>query len=203
MRKELQYYTIDQSYGGNQSWFRDPMMKLGGCGAATACDSCICLGLYKNKKNLYPYDLNQLSKEDYIRFAMMMKPYLRPRMQGINTLELFIDGFAQYLIEFKDQSISLEGFSRENKVAKAKAIIRQQINQELPIPYLLLRHKSASMKFFLWHWFLIVGYEEQGEDFQVKVATYGNYYWLSLKELWDTGYNDKGGMVLITEKSKG
>ncbi len=197
MRKELQYYTIGSSYGGNQSWFPDPMMNLGGCGAATACDSCICLGLNQKKTKLYPYDLHHLTKSDYIRFAMEMKPYLRPRMQGINTLKLFIDGFSQYLWEHGDKSILLEAFSGDNTLEQAKEVIRHQIGRELPIPYLLLRHKSQAMKFFLWHWFLIVGYEEFEEDFYVKVATYGNYHWLSLKELWNTGYKQKGGMVLI------
>ncbi len=197
MRKEMSYFTIEHSYGGNQSWFRDPMMKLGGCGAATACDSCICLGLYKERASLYPYDLHRLSKEDYIRFAMKMKPYLRPRMQGINTLELFIDGFHQYLSELREGSIQLEAFSIEHTLDRAKEIIRQQIDQKLPIPYLLLRHKSYSMKDLVWHWFLVIGYEEFEDEFHIKIATYGNYRWLSLKELWNTGYSEKGGMVLI------
>ncbi len=201
MRKELSYFTIEHSYGGNQSWFRDPMMKLGGCGAATACDSCICLGLYKEKESLYPYDLRKLSKEDYIRFAMKMKPYLRPRMQGINTLELFIDGFNQYLSELGAGSIQLEAFSIEHTLDSAKEIIRQQIDLKLPIPYLLLRHKSYSMKDLVWHWFLVIGYEEFEDEFYIKIATYGNYRWLSLKELWNTGYSEKGGMVLIRDNS--
>jgi hypothetical protein len=201
MRKELSYFTIDHSYGGNQSWFRDPMMKLGGCGAATACDSCICLGLYKEKEALYPYDIRRLSKEDYIRFAMKMKPYLRPRMQGINTLELFIDGFTQYLSDFSDGRVQLEAFSIENTLDRAKEIIRQQIDQKIPIPYLLLRHKNYTMKNLVWHWFLVIGYEEFEDEFQIKIATYGNYSWLSLNELWNTGYSEKGGMVLIKDKS--
>ncbi len=202
MRKELQYFSIDKSYGGNQSWFRDPMMKLGGCGAATACDSCISMGLLHNKTGLYPFDLNQLSKEDYIRFVMEMKPYLRPRVQGINTLKLFIDGFSQYLVDQNESGVRLEAFSGENSLIKAKEAIRQQIGLDLPIPYLLLRHKSQGMKFFVWHWFLIIGYEEFEDDFYVKAVTYGNYHWLSLKELWDTGYKEKGGMVLIKPASK-
>ncbi len=202
MRKELQYFSIDKSYGGNQSWLRDPMMRLGGCGAATACDSCICLGLLHNKKGLYPYKLDQLSKEDYIRFVMEMKPYLRPRIQGINTLKLFIEGFSQFLADQKEYEVGLEEFSGENSLMKAKEAIRRQIRINLPIPYLLLRHKSQRMKFFVWHWFLIIGYEEFEEEFYVKAVTYGNYHWLSLKELWDTGYKEKGGMVIINTASK-
>ena len=201
MRKELSYYSIDQSYGGNQNWFRDLMMKLGGCGAATACDTCISLGLHKNMKSLYPYDLNKISKEDYIRFAMVMKPYLRPRMQGINTLKLFIDGFSKYLSQNYDNGIRLEAFPGDNTLNKAKEVIHAQIDQKLPIPFLLLRHKSYTMKFLVWHWFLIIGYEEFSEEFYIKIATYGKYHWLSLKELWDTGFRERGGMVILRDNS--
>jgi hypothetical protein len=177
------------------------MMKLGGCGAATACDSCICLGLFKKKETLYPYDLHKLTKEDYIRFAMRMKPYLRPRMQGINTLKRFIDGFLSYLSELGDTSIHLEAFSGDLSLDSAREVIRRQIDRDLPIPYLLLRHKSDSLKNFVWHWFLVVGYEEFEEEMYIKVATYGNYHWLSLKELWNTGYRNKGGMVILEDNS--
>jgi hypothetical protein len=177
------------------------MMKLGGCGAATACDSCICLGLFKKKETLYPYDLQKLTKEDYIRFAMRMKPYLRPRMQGINTLKRFINGFSSYLSELGDMSIHLEAFSGDLSLDSAREVIRRQIDRDLPIPYLLLRHKSDSLKNFVWHWFLVVGYEEFDEEMYIKVATYGNYHWLSLKELWNTGYRNKGGMVILEDNS--
>ena len=40
----------------------------------------------------------------------------------------------------------------------------------------------------------------------IKVATYGKAHWLSLKELWDTGFDEKGGLVLFeadqTEKEE-
>jgi hypothetical protein len=122
-------------------------------------------------------------------------------MQGINTLELFIDGFTKYLSEYGDGSVQLDTFSIENTLDRAKEVIRQQIDQQLPIPYLLLRHKSYSMKNLVWHWFLVIGYEEFEDEFQIKIATYGNYSWLSLKELWNTGHSEKGGMVLIKDNS--
>jgi hypothetical protein len=196
MRKELTYFNIDQSYGGNQDWFRDPIMKLGGCAAATACDSCIYLALHSNREHLYPYDYRKLDREAYVKFAMSMKPYLRPRLQGINKLSLYIEGFSQYLANVRENGIKLVEFSGEQSLDNAKAVIRQQLDHDRPIPYLLLRHKSWQMKDFVWHWFMVIGYEEQGDDFHVKIATYGNFHWLSLEELWNTGYSEKGGMVL-------
>ena len=49
MKKELDYFTIEGCYGGNQDWFTNLVMHMGGCAAATACDSCIYFGLQNEK----------------------------------------------------------------------------------------------------------------------------------------------------------
>lgn len=197
MKKELPYFKIGNSFGGNQDWFRDPFMRLGGCGAASACDTCINLALYDGKEYLYPYNIHKIVKEDYIKFSIKMKPYLRPRLEGIKTLELFIDGFRKYLADVGESNIQLEEFSGEMPAHKAKDIIRKQIDLGIPIPYLLLKHKNVNFEDYVWHWFLLVGYEEYENEFYVKTATYGHYDWFSLDELWKTGYQEKGGMIIL------
>ncbi len=200
MKKELQYFTVDKSYGGNQDWFRDPMMKLGGCAAATVCDTSIYMSLYQDKKHLYPYDINNLNKADYISFAAKMKPYLKPRWKGINTLNIYIDGINQYLSDTGEKAIKVSGLSGDMPYEQAASLLCKQIDKEMPVPYLLLKHKASSMSFFVWHWFLLVGYETDGDEIRVKAATYGNYHWLSLRELWETGYQEKGGMIILAPK---
>lgn len=197
MKKELPYFKIENSFGGNQDWFRDPMMHLGGCGAAAACDVCINTALYDNKAYLYPYDTQKLGKEDYIKFAMKMKPYLRPRIHGIDTLEIFMDGFQDYLKDVGDQDLKLTGCHGEVSAEEAAIEVKTQIDNGIPIPFLLLKHKDVNYKDYVWHWFMLVGYEEFEDDFYVKAATYGGYRWISLHGLWNTGYERKGGMVLV------
>lgn len=197
MKKELPYFKIEDSFGGNQDWFRDPMMHLGGCGAAAACDVCINTALHDKKAHLYPYDVQNLGKEDYIKFAMKMKPYLRPRMHGIDTLEIFMDGFQKYLSDAGEQEITLTGCHGEVPAKEAAREVITQIDQGIPIPFLLLKHKDGKFKDLVWHWFMLVGYEELEDDFYVKIATYGGTSWLSFHELWNTGYERKGGMVLV------
>ena len=60
----------------------------------------------------------------------------------------------------------------------------------------MLRHKNKE-KFedFIWHWFLVIGYEEKEDGFWIRVATYGEETWLNLEELWNTGEKEKGGMI--------
>lgn len=46
MKKELDYFQVEHLYGGCQDWFTDPMMKMGGCAAIAACESCIYFDLH-------------------------------------------------------------------------------------------------------------------------------------------------------------
>ena len=118
-------------------------------------------------------------------------------MKGINTLQLYIDGFSSYLYDINDEEIKMEPFSGENSVYDGEKIVVGQIEKEIPIPFLLLKHKNKKLNELVWHWFLIVGYEKTEDDLLVKIATYGKYNWISFKNLWDTGYDEKGGMIII------
>lgn len=98
MKKELDYFTIEGCYGGNQDWFTNLVMHMGGCAAATACDSCIYFGLQNEKmKPLYPFGIECLTKEDYKAFSQIMKPYLKPRAGGVRKLSWFVEGLGRYI----------------------------------------------------------------------------------------------------------
>ena len=62
MRKELEHFYIGEALGGSQDWFMDPFMKLGGCGAVTACDTCIWLARSQGAEWLYPFALQNFSR---------------------------------------------------------------------------------------------------------------------------------------------
>lgn len=197
MKKELDYFYIGDSFGGDQEWFCDPMMHLGGCAAATACDICIYLALRRNMRYLCPFKPEELDKKQYIRFSKVMKPYLMPRRNGVNRLDLYRDGFESYLEDVNDSYVSLEEFGGNADADQAFARIKSQIDDELPVAYLMLKHTDKELEDFVWHWFLVVGYEETEEARKVKTATYGEGLWLDFDNLWNTGYEEKGGMVLI------
>lgn len=195
MKKLLDYFTIDGEVGGNQEWFRNVVMYVGGCAAATACDSCIYFALHQGKSHLYPFDVHNMEKEDYIQFSMKMKPYLRPRAGGVKKLSMFIDGFSKYLYDSGDEWLQMRAFAGEHTFTEAADFVKKQIDAGFPVPYLMLRHKKPEYKDFVWHWFLCYGYEEKEEDFLITVATYGEASTFSLKDLWDTGYEEKGGLI--------
>ncbi len=196
-KKILDYFEIDGSVGGNQGWFKNVVMYIGGCAAATACDCCIYLALHKGMEELYPYDVHSLTRENYVSFSMKMKPYLKPRVNGVNKLYMFTDGFGAYLKDVGRGDISMEEFPGTNSCETAAEFIRKYIDRGCPVPYLMLRHKKAYYKDFVWHWFLCYGYEDRPDGMWITVATYGESHSFALRDLWDTGYEEKGGLVGI------
>lgn len=194
MKKELEYFRVGDAWGGYQEWFHDPMMRLGGCAAVTACDGCIYFDLHCGTR-LYPYSLQNITRRDYVRFGMKMKPYLRPRWSGIDRLDIFMDGFGAYLSSQGCGKIEMEGFSGENTYPQAQARLLQQIDSGLPVPCLTLHHTNPVFRDYDWHWFLLTGYELRNDRCMVKIITYGSARWHDFEGLWDTGSTQKGGLV--------
>ena len=195
MKKILEYFTVDGAVGGSQEWFRNVVMYIGGCAAATACDCCIYLALRMGMVHLYPHDIQALSRRDYVDFSMKMKPYLKPRVNGVNRLYMFTDGFGAYLRDAGESNIRMEELPGQEPCEQAAAFIRRHIDDVYPVPYLMLRHKKSYYKDFIWHWFLCYGYEERTDGMWITVATYGRSYTFSLRDMWDTGYAEKGGLI--------
>lgn len=196
IKKELEYFRIEDSLGGNQDWFTEYMMNLGGCGAITASDTCLYLYQRFPRKSLCPFPEFPKTKEDYIQFADLMKPYLRPRRWGINSLELYMEGFRAYLKDGGEEALKLRAFSGHETFDRAKEEVKKSIDADFPVAYLNLLHQNPKMEDYVWHWFLLIGYEEKEGSFLVKTLTYGEAEWIDFEELWDNGKEEKGGMVL-------
>lgn len=197
MKKELKHFYIDDSYGGNQDWFPTFMMRIGGCGAETACDSSICFALHHGITTVAPTNAAHLTKQNYIDFAYEMKPYLSPRMSGIDRLDIYIEGYARFLKDRNEDRITMIALDGSESCETASNALIRQIDAGYPIPTLVLNHKNRAFKDYVWHWFLINGYDLDHDGFlQVKAVTYSNYEWLDFRALWDTGHVKRGGLIL-------
>ena len=181
----------------------DFWMHIGGCGALTMCDLMIYMALRRDRSECVPFDAHNLTRREYVRFGMQMKPYLRPRNTGIKDLETFIDGAEHYLQENGIKGIRMTGFSGHRTYEEAEQILIQQIDRGMPVPMLMLNHREKSFSFFEWHWFLINGYEYRAQSdteiCYVKAATYGKAHWLRFDSFWDTGEEEKGGLILVSD----
>ena len=202
-KRELEHFCIGNSYGGSQEWFRSFMMRIGGCGAETACDSSLYFALNLGIEGIYPFDAHRLSKRDYVDFAHMMEKYLWPRMSGIDRTEIFVNGYAKYLRDRGVDSISMTTLEGTEPYEAAAEAIRRQIDAGYPVPTLILNHRDRRLADYNWHWFLINGYDVQDQGTMlVKAVTYSSYEWLDLRRLWDTGHIRRGGLVLFSEDSR-
>lgn len=198
-KRELEYFNIGNSYGGNQRWMMDPWMHIGGCAALTTCDILIYLALHKGKPELCPYPADKITKKQYRRFAMSVRSYLQPRESGIKDIRTYMEGTAAYLEDIGETGIKLAGMSGSEEYEKAEAALMEQIDNGMPAAYLMLKHHDSRFDFFDWHWFPVIGYEAGDSGVYIKAATYGRAHWLPLAELWDTGFDEKGGIVTFEE----
>lgn len=197
MKRELDYFCIEGRFGGRQSWFWDPIMRMAGCAAIAASDSCISLANTFGLKRLCPYAPEQLTKRTYMRFAQHMKKgYLFPKFNGISRLELYIEGMRHYLDDVGEDHLSMTPLSGHAPVAEAARAIRAQLNRDILVPCLTLRHQDKKLDDYIWHWFLLTGYEDRPDGLWIRATTYGDSNWLSLNRLWDTGFEERGGLIL-------
>ncbi|MBE6045365.1 MAG: hypothetical protein E7221_01535 [Clostridiales bacterium] len=203
-RNELPYFNIGRSYGGNQRWFLDFWMHIGGCGALTMCDLMIYMAMFRDIPEGIPFNAARLTRREYVRFGMQMKPYLKPRKTGIKDLKTFIDGADDYLRSSGIRGIEMEEFPGTETYAMAERVLKEQIDAGMPVPMLMLNHKRKEYSFFEWHWFLLVGYEDRQEGNQTvtyaKAATYGKAHWLRFDRFWETGMEERGGLIIVKEK---
>ncbi|MBQ3458740.1 MAG: hypothetical protein IJG30_07260 [Synergistaceae bacterium] len=196
-KKILSYFNIDGTPGGNQDWLSEWDMNMGGCGAVTACDVCIFLSRQDEYRSLYPFNPERLSRSDFVKFSSIMKPYLAPRYHGIDLLETYICGFYDYMASVKNNSLVLEGVSGSVPYEIFADAITNQIDRNFPVPFLLLNHKNSMLDDFQWHWFNLAGYEEADGVTRVMTVTYGEYQWFKLSDIYETGYDRRGGMIRI------
>lgn len=199
MKKELDYFLIDgKFYGGDQDTIPDRLLQFAGCAAITASDLCIYSDLYCGT-DLYPYDKNHVTEKEYVRFASdMMKRCITPGLRGVDTLERYLKGFEKYQQKRGVHPYDLEAISGEEDLEKAKESLKVSIHAGIPVVNLTLRHKERkTFEDYSWHWFIFNGYEEKESQFLVKTVSYGKAIWLNFEQLWDTGYDDKGGMILF------
>lgn len=195
---EIDYFTIEGTPGGNQEWCTDFWMHLGGCAALAACDLSICLSRNYDMKSCCPFDTKNMTKRQYVDFSMVMKPYIHPRMGGVTKLSIFTEGYGRYLKD-RGYEVEFETCPGEQSFEEARSFIKNALKKNLPVPFLLLRHRDKSFKDLNWHWFMITGYDVKCGRSILKYHTYGEELEVDFYQLWTTGMDHKGGMVAIKE----
>lgn len=197
----IDYYNIEGSPGGNQDWCKDFWMNLGGCAALAAGDMAICLSKNYGLKDCCPYDPDSMTKKDYDEYAMILKPYIRPRFNGVTRLSIFTEGFRHYLMDRGYEPEYELCVGREDP-GKAEQFIIEALSRNLPVACLILSHRDPGLKDLNWHWFSLTGYEYKEERFRVIYHTYGEKLAVDFEKLWNTGSPLRGGLVALKAVNK-
>ena len=71
-------------------------------------------------------------------------------------------------LKHTDIYIRMEEFCGDHTWQEAAIFIKEQLDQDIPVPYLLLRHQNEAYKDYIWHWFLLTGYEEKDGKMYIK-----------------------------------
>ena len=202
MKKELDFFRIDDTYyGGDQNWHTHHMMKLGGCSAVCACEQCIqAAKWFDGLRGFYPYDPRQVSKEDFLRFFETMFQYIHPGIGGLTSIDKFERMFRKYT-ESAGVGVSFEKLDGHADIGRAKAFVRDAIDDGVPVMYLMLKHSDPAFDEYEWHWFNLTGYEICGDGMQAAFATWGRKCSFDFVRAWNTGRFFRGGMLRIGRES--
>ena len=191
---ELKFPKIENYIGGSQEWYPVGHMRLGGCSTCTAAEISIYLSEEKGKTALCPKIPQSIN--EFVDYSKKIYKYIYPRFMGLHKLPLYVSGYEKFAEEC-GEAVEVYCLDGNEDVKKAASFIKNAIDAGYPIAYLLLKHQDEDIDEIEWHWFTVMGYEEKEDDLTVKFVTWGEKYEISLKKLWNTGRQQKGGMVCI------
>lgn len=198
MKKELPFLDISGKYGANQYVFTHLLMKRGGCSTICACHASLLLACKDpSRAGLAPFQRLNMRQSEFDAFAEDMFRFVYPGLLGIPTTELFAQSYLDYTRE-KGIPVRIEQLQGTAPYEEAEAFIRRMIDDGYTVQYLLLRHTQRSLQSIQWHWFTVTGYDDHdGQDFDIIFSTFGRRQVESLSVLWDTGMEEKGGLLAI------
>ncbi len=107
-----------------------------------------------------------------------------------------MEGVSRYFEQVGEKELTAEPLYGNRGYEEARTALISQIQSGYPVPCLVLHHKSPNLKEYVWHWFMLTGYEAFEDTTLVKAVTYSAYEWLDFQELWDSGHQKKGGLIL-------
>jgi hypothetical protein len=141
--------------GCNQVWYKKKWRKMAGCGPTAASNIVI----YSNK--------NKINKNDALEIMDELWNYVTPTLMGVNTTEIFYEGFMKYAAEnnrnaqFKVIDIPKEKETRPSYEMMFD-FIEASLDNDVPIAFLNLC--NGEEKFLdKWHWVTIISLEYEGD----------------------------------------
>ena len=158
MKRELPYFSIEGAFGQPEA--RNGLLTTGGCERAAVLPlqqktAAFYFPFIKTFLVTAPPGPEKMTKAAYLELGMIMKPYLKPRITGIDKLSIYMEGFTNYLCDRGINDLILTGWSGNHSYESSAEPVKHQIDAGWPLPYLNLKHRAPSFRDLVWFWFLL------------------------------------------------
>lgn len=193
MKKELPFISVAGHYGGDQYKYPLFRMRLGGCSTVCACHAATLIACRDpERRALSPLKSLRVTRRDFNDFSRDMFKYVHPGFRGMPETAIFrrsFDSYAQSVGCSADYS-ELQGSA---SFEEALSFIETAVGSDEYVQYLLLNHQNKKFDEIEWHWFTITAID--GTD--ITFSSFGEKCHADLRELWDTGNEEKGGLIIV------
>ena len=184
-------------FGGYQDWFAQKSMRNTGCGTVAAANILTYMAMSGPWfSDLYPYDLDHVTKIDFYNFMNDIAEYVTPAKWGVLP-PVFINGVIDYA---SDKGIVLEThmITSNSSLAEVTDFIRVALTGNHPVAFLDYLNpitvngiNSETNKPYTddndLHWVTITGMtvNRNTGDITLEISTWGDRATVSLNELYD------------------
>jgi len=145
-------------YGYDQEWYRNFWRRKAGCGP-----TCATMHLtYLNRRNQLSMPYTNDNYDQVVASMNNVWHYITPGLHGLNTLELFENGYLKIAGKYK---LLLTPHKLDMKLEQLPSIdtvtdfIAEAIRQDTPVAFLNW-HNGDIPVLDSWHWVLIIGIDE-------------------------------------------
>lgn len=192
--RNLEYFEIlDEENkavykGCSQVWYKKKWRKMAGCGPTAASNIVI----YSNK--------NKINKRSALKIMDELWNYVTPTLMGVNTTEIFYDGFMKYAAENSRKALfKVLDIPKEKELRPSYEMmfdfIESSLDNDIPIAFLNLCNGEEKC-LDKWHWVTIISleYEVDKHSAAVEILDEGMVKKISLP-LWYETTTLGGGLV--------
>lgn len=183
-------------YGGYQGWlssggYVSKFWSDRSCGVIAACNTLF----YMSRKNQLNDEQSNITNENFMDLALYLYKYLKPKMYGIPTVPVMINGLNKYA---ESMNFEINPFLLVNPSTKLGTVeyIKHALKRNYPIMMLTWNSKINNLKY---HWVTITGYycTKAGEHY-IVTSNWGKQEVFSLDQWFDEKSLYKGLLYFTT-----
>ncbi len=176
--RELNFPKIETQsshlvYGGNQEWFKKKWQRQSGCASTSGANLAAYYAInFKEMKELFSGDTQNLTQENYLDIMDIMFHYMRPGLIGFPYASKFAKRFSDFCLS-KNIKVESNVLKKWGTIREASDFITSSIDRGHPVALLILFHRAKELRNDNWHWVTISGYTYKNEKLEQIILSNG------------------------------